>query len=80
LVTRNQTGNGSADGLEAGKYNIEWKLECGKRIMYRRRMPKLNQVNSLIKTMQETIARCKLPDVTCKLPEPEYKPELKPRT
>jgi hypothetical protein len=42
---RNQAGNESIAGLEAGKYNIDWKLECRKRTMYRSRMPKLNQVN-----------------------------------
>ena len=31
LVTRNQAGNESIDGLEAGKYNIDWKLECRKK-------------------------------------------------
>ena len=30
LVTRNQAGNESIAGLEAGKYNIDWKLECRK--------------------------------------------------
>ena len=39
--------DGSIDGLEAGKYNIDWKLECRKRTKYRSRMYKWSQVKLL---------------------------------
>ena len=67
LVTRNQAGNESIAGLEAGKYNIGWKLECRKAIWCWNQVSKQNVQVETNELIDQDNTRHQFPDTSCQV-------------